>query len=342
MNKESRPIDIEVQAPSPKPPPPNNPSHAIVTPEKTDDYGNDQSLDFKTTTTSSPAHAVISLLTKTNAAHIQTVSSLPDLFCLTQQLSKRITETINQQKQTPALSDKHLEALAKTLEKYEATKRQLKAKNDASRELQRSVKELELTVAQGDRAALELRDEHTGTKEELAAALKMISKIEGEQRTVTKQREAEEEWVSKLKYELSETQEALTEERKDRSAQQEHSQQILSDLKAKLAKTSEVIADQNRQTQRTQKNLAQFKLRCETVEKEKVDVIMSLSTKDKELTDAVNNLCEAKNDVSALTSECELLRGLLGEKKAEVESLEKELSHESSQVSAAVNCEATN
>ena len=201
-----------------------HPSPPHVTPEKElrdDDGNNDQTLDsnFQPSHGPSPAHAVINLLSSCNSAHQQTASSLPDLLSLTHALHTKIERTMALQRRSPALSDKHLETLSKTLEKYDAARRQLKASERANEDLRRELKEAELTLAQRDRAILEMRDKQAKTNLDLDSSSKALSKLEDERRAVEEQREAEVEWTSKLKSELAEAQDALAEERDERTGE---------------------------------------------------------------------------------------------------------------------------
>ena len=91
----------------------------------------------------------------------------------------------------------------------------------------------------------------------------------------------------------------------EHQAQQEQTNQIVNDLKATLESKGTLIVEMAGQNKSSQATIMKLKVQAEALEKEKVDLIETMTSKDKVVKGMTDRLGVAEANVEALTSEYE-------------------------------------
>ncbi|GMH80700.1 hypothetical protein TL16_g08660 [Triparma laevis f. inornata] len=309
---------------------PQDPPSSQITPEKETQV---QAQHFKssdqTTNNNNNSNPVITLLMENSESHKKmTTEQLPNLLSTVQNLTALLQTTLTHAKAAPVPNKKHLETLGSALNEGQEAKKKLQQSVQANRELSKQNKQLKLELSAQGQTHSQLLIDYEAANSRLKNSMERVNALE------TQRMEAEESIaVKEGRIKELDRQAALQKSAKDDAdlehlAQQEQTNQIINDLKAKLESKGALILEMAMQNNSSQSTIMKLKVQAEALEKEKIDLIETMSSKDKVLKGMTDRLGVAETDLEALASECESLRGLLGEGREKVVGLEKEVAYE--------------
>ncbi|GMH74867.1 hypothetical protein TrST_g658 [Triparma strigata] len=328
----------------PQPPPAAN----QITPEKMEAPANtlNQGRSNKITSSSStnaPTHQrstnpVVSLLLENSETHKKmTTEQLPNLLSTVENLASLLKATIADAKAAPVPNKKHLETLGSTLNEGQEAKTKLQQSVQANRELSKQAKQLKAELSAQGQTHSQLQVDHEAVNSMLKNSMERVNVLESQRMEAKGVVAKEQERIRELEREAAAMKSAKDDADLEHHAQQEQTNQIVNDLKATLESKGTLIMEMAEQNKSSQATIMKLKVQAEALEKEKVDLIETMTSKDKVVKGMTDRLGVAEANVEALTSECESLRGLLGDGREKAAALEKEVTYEQGQNTEAEN-----